>query len=181
MSTQITISPSLPYKVYTALLTQSGGDDPSFLTGGDLVIGYTYEIYDDGGFGFDFTNVGAPNNNFGTYFVATGNTPNSWGTDARLNYNAAAPVVTVLENTIGNIWFTYLNIGVYGANSSDLFPFGKTALFIGSANEGDVEGLNFAFFRQNAINQLTIVTKDYTLNNTDGYLYNTPIEIRVYN
>ena len=169
------------YKVYTALLTQSGGDDPSAQTSGDLVIGYTYEISDYyASAGWDFTNVGAPNNNIGTFFVATGTTPNSWD-DGYLLLNSSAPVVTVLENTIGNIWFTYLNIGVYGVNSSDLFPFGKTSLFIGSANDGDVESINFAFFRQNNINQLSIVTKDYTLNNSDGYLYNTPIEIRVYN
>jgi len=180
--TQITPKPT--YKVYTALLTQSGGDDYFSLFEGELTIGVTYWI--NAMFpGTDFTNVGAPNNNIGTYFVATGTTPNSWGDvpegDGVLQYNPGAPVVTVLENTIGNIWFTYANIGVYSVYSSDLFPFGKTSFFIGSTNEGDMEGINFGFFRQNNINQLTIVTKDYSLNNADSNLYYTPIEIRVYN
>lgn len=178
MGTKYITSSNNTYKVYTALLTQSGSDGEFVnIIEEDLIIGATYFIkVSNGG---DFTNVGAPDNNINTYFVATGTTPNSWGSSI-LSYCSSAPVVTVLENTIGNIWFTYLNIGVYGVNSSDLFPFGKTALFIGSANEGDVEGINFAFFRQDDINRLNIVTKDYTLNNSDGYLYNTPIEIRVY-
>lgn len=97
--------PQPTYRVYTALLTQSNGDGPSMLNDEPLTIGVTYQITDQGGSGWDFTNVGAPNNNTGTYFVATGTTPNSWGDlGVSLNFNTGAPVVTVLENTIGNIW-----------------------------------------------------------------------------
>ena len=57
-----------PYKVYTALLTQTGGDDPQTISAGTLVVGVTYEITnyqsDD-----DFTNVGAPLNETGVKFV----------------------------------------------------------------------------------------------------------------
>ena len=82
-----------PYKVYTALLTQSGDNDEQVINTGTLTIGVTYEINDNSP-GMDFTNVGAPNNTVGTYFVATGTTPNSWGADEGgpdiLNYNLAS-------------------------------------------------------------------------------------------
>lgn len=63
------------YKVYTALLTQSGGNNFQSISSGPLTIGVTYQIISQGA-NDDFTNVGAPNNNLGTYFVATGTTPN---------------------------------------------------------------------------------------------------------
>lgn len=69
---------SRPYKVYTALLTQSGGDDERDIDGGGLTIGVTYLILDNSG-GADWTNVGSPNNEIGTYFVANEVNPNSWG------------------------------------------------------------------------------------------------------
>ena len=118
-----TVNNSAPtYKVYTALLTQSGGDSPNAITNTDLTIGVTYLIKDNGG---NFTNVGAPNNNAGTFFIATGTTPNDWG-GVTLEYNEGAPVVTVLENTIGDIWFTYDNVGIYGIYSNELFSLNKT-------------------------------------------------------
>lgn len=86
--------------MFTALLTQSGGDDPQDGNQFTLTIGVTYEILNNSG-GADFTIVGSPNNKIGTKFIATGTTPN-WGNDhADLLYNTGAPVVTVLENTIG--------------------------------------------------------------------------------
>ena len=121
------------YKVYTALLTQTGGDNIVGFSGGDIVIGLTYEIYEaaGGAAGFDFTNVGAPNNNIGTFFVATGTTPASWGNNnIGLKYNEGAPTVTVLENTIGNIWFTYEALGNYKCWSDNLFTENKTTVFI---------------------------------------------------
>ena len=178
----------LPYKVYTALLTQSGGDDPLSINGDEavpLIVGVTYTIVDNSPGIADFTNVGAPNNNVGTSFVATGTTPNSWGNLeigwCIISYNTGAPVVTVLENTIGNIWFTYNNVGNYLVNSDELFTQGKTVLFIGSSFDGDVVGANFAFFRQIDGEQIGIATKDNAIADGDGFLYNTPIEIRVYN
>jgi hypothetical protein len=116
-----------PYKVYTALLTQSGTDTEDSINSGLLTIGVTYKI-NDFSIDMDFTNVGAPNNDLYTSFVATGTTPNSWGEGATytLAYSAGAPVVTVLENTIGDIWFTYLNVGSYGLYSNGLFVNGKT-------------------------------------------------------
>ena len=178
------------YKVYTALLTQSGGDVPTNF-GGDsplpFVIGATYEIAqnDDNG---DFTNIGAPNNNVGTFFVATGTTPASWGTNPSLgfvnvNYNAGAPVVKVLENTIGNVYWTYDSLGTYYANLLNAFIENKTLvkitqlpIFLG-ADEGGLSTLvNSYRFDSDKI-------RIYCSNNSgtiDDALFNTPIEIRVY-
>ena len=137
-----TINANKPYKVFTALLTQSGGDDPAVLSNSDLTIGVTYEIKTLSSGSYDFTNVGAPNNDIGTYFVATGTTPNDWGS-ASLNYNPGAPVATILENTIGNIWFQYIDVGRYGIYSVDLFDDLKT--FINGAR---LSNDNYATFNQ---------------------------------
>jgi hypothetical protein len=122
-----------PYKVYTALLTQTGeGSNTNGVSDSSLLPGVTYLIIDDDSGTVDFTNVGAPNNTVGTYFVATGTTPTSWG-DAllgQLQYNYSAPTVVVLENTIGNIWFTYYNFGHYQIGSDNLFTINKTTVFI---------------------------------------------------
>jgi hypothetical protein len=166
-----------PYKVYTALLTQSGGDKGAELTSGILEIGVTYRIDSTGGSGWDFTNVGAPNNNPFTYFVATGTTPNSWQ-DGQLTYNTGAPVVTVLENTIGNIWFTYLSDGDYRIYSNELFTLGKSWSVIGPSDL--INNLLYQQIFFNDISTYTISTfSEGTL--TNSVLNNTPIEIRVYN
>jgi hypothetical protein len=162
----------VPYKVYTALLTQSGGDVPQSINSGNLTIGVTYFIINDGGSGWEFTNVGAPNNNIDTYFVATGTTPNSWGDNPQaLGYNTGAPVVTVLENTIGNIWFTYQEVGIYNLNSNNLFTDNKTYfpnVIMSQAPTFLTANINASF--------IELMPTD-----GDGSLLNTPIEIRVYN
>jgi hypothetical protein len=173
------------YKVYTALLTQSGGDNLQFLLAQDnpsLTVGVTYFIEDDGGSGYDFTNVGAPNNNLFTSFVATGTTPNSWGQNGMLSYNTGAPVVTVLENTIGNIWFTYSDIGVYRVNSDNLFIQDKTFVTVSptvqNAGDSSDQTVQFVGGSESDTNILTIQT---TAAANDGIPNRTPIEIRVYN
>lgn len=129
--TSIMFSLKPKYKVFTALVSQTGGDTSDVLNNSDLTIGVSYEIK-DAGTGFDFTNVGAPNNDYGTWFIATGTTPTSWGVDGQLIYNLGAPVATVLENTIGNVWFTYADIGRYNIDSNVLFTDNKT--FINGAS-----------------------------------------------
>ncbi len=167
------------YKVYTALLTQSGGDNSQLGSAFPLTIGVTYFIDDNVG-GADFTNVGAPNNNIGTYFIATGTTPTSWG-DGTLIYNTGAPVVTVLENTIGNITWMYNNIGDYTCDLGNAFPINKTIYdknyqFI-SPTDIDDEALVF----YSNLNVFNIFTSSYDLTiPKDDVLLNTPIEIRVY-
>ena len=170
------------YKVYTALLTQSGGDVPQGINGDEaipLTIGVTYEIVDNTG--LDVTNVGSPNNNIGTKFVATGTTPNSWGNIdgwAILGYNTGAPVVTVLENTIGNIWFTYDSIGVYLIKSSALFSILTYVDGKGFVNGAD-ENIKYSICTSDENTNVITTTNNVTLD--DSLLYNTPIEIRVYN
>lgn len=186
MSTQINISSRLPYKVFTALLTQSGGDNPEGISETQLVIGRTYRI-DIGGDpsgNWDFTNVGAPNNHIGTYFIATGETPNNWGTNIVLFYNTGAPVVTVIENTIGNVWFTYIDVGFYQANSYGLFTGYKTTLsFMPEMYiESPADLYNFGGSQGNddAVN----IVSNYNNSPSDsrfGAFALNAIEIRVYN
>lgn len=164
------------YKVYTALLTQGGGDNIVNINGSDLTIGVTYQIDDSSG-GADYTNVGAPNNDNGTYFVATGTTPNSWGTGGGLNYNTGAPVVTVLENTIGNIWFTYNNTGNYFINSDGLFLIDKTVAFNSVCSDaGDPAFINIQVGDQN-----TLSLSNFNLIGPRDGIGLISIEIRVYN
>jgi hypothetical protein len=108
---------SSTYKVYSAIVNQSGEYNVIEIdnTNGDLVIGRTYQIIATDSDSCNFTNVGAPRNDISTYFVATGTTPTSWGNDnkARLQYVEGAPVVNVLENTIGDIVWIYDGTGFY--------------------------------------------------------------------
>lgn len=168
-----------PYKVFTALLTQSGGDDPDSFNGGELIVGTSYQL-ESPSIDADFTNVGAPNNNDGTWFIATGTTPNSWGSGT-VYCNYGAPVATVLENTIGNIWFEYKGIGGYLAKSSDLFLENKTTLSINlMSNNIETGYLCLGSIANTAT--LGIVTGTEIDGNLDDILsFATPIEIRVYN
>jgi hypothetical protein len=174
----------LPYRVYTALLTQSGGDDLLETDNIPLIIGVTYMIRQNTALRGDFTNVGAPNNNDGTYFVATGTTPNEWGQDS-VFYNTGAPVAIVLENTIGNIWFTYNTQngqGFYKINSDGLFINGKTYSTLGVVTDTDYARSYNGNLWVTSNNLLEISTIDTSeLEPIDGLLNNTTIEIKVYN
>lgn len=178
-----------PYKVYTALLTQNGADDPLIAYSGDtLTIGVTYIIINNSESYIlgDFTNVGAPNNNINTAFVATGTTPNDWGLDIYLIYNSGAPVVTVLENTIGNVWFTYNGVGTSEILTNGLLPVNKTTFFISNiipdtATPSIIEGKTYdgASLLISSFNPDGLITGVFIP--TNDLLLNTPIEIRVYN
>ena len=127
-----TINANQPYKVFTALVSQSGSDNPS--TAGaesPMTLGITYLI-DDNSNDFDFTVFGAPNSNIGTSFICTtaGTLPNDPG--ILLIYNTATPVATILENTIGNIVFGYIESGRYSILSDSLFALNK--VFINGAS-----------------------------------------------
>lgn len=171
-----------PYKVYTALVTQSGGSNVLQLADPDFtVVGVTYTITSNTN--SDFTNVGAPNNNVGTSFVATGTTP-IWndGGDI-LSYDEGAPVVTILENTIGNIWFTYNNTSQYRINSDSLFLSGKTYFSVSDNTDiGAPSNFRIILLGNPNNNYIDIITYDPVLDlGGNGKLTNTPIEIRVYN
>jgi len=113
------------YQVYTALLTQSGGSNGVNQTSGTFTVGVTYTI-DAYNAGDDFSNIGGPAAGLqgqwdGFSFVATGTTALVYSNSSSIDHNEGAPVVTVLENTIGNVWFTYNDFGKYLINSSNLF------------------------------------------------------------
>jgi hypothetical protein len=175
-----------PYKVFTALLTQNGDGEEStfnFFNQQPLTIGRTYFI--QSGAGSDFTNVGAPNNSNGTYFIATGTTPALWGVSGILTFNTGAPTAIVLENTIGNVWFTYNNIGIYGVNSDGLFTENKSFFLGGSTFYNISEDTTFSSgFNFNTLTTSTILINTVQVSadiKSDDVLYKTSIEIRVYN
>jgi len=170
-----------PYKVYTALLTQSGGDGPNYIVGDENIYkGVTYEItLNDAN--FDFTSFGSPDNNVGTKFVSTKDGVIITSGDVRLDYNSGAPVVTVLENTIGNVWFTYDAVGNYRMESDGLFTSYKTwspTLVIQYSATADKDiSITIAEPSYNIIQSALYGGGAYY----DSLLFNTPIEIRVYN
>lgn len=86
----------------------------------------------------DFTNVGAPSNATGVFFIATGTTPAVWTESSELTYDTAAPTAVVLENTIGNVWFTFVADGIYRINSDGLFSVNKTIVY---NNQGELSDL----------------------------------------
>lgn len=177
-----------PYNVFTALLTQSGGDNQSyvenFTTAGstqNIVKGVTYYI-DVNTDNVDFSSIGAPSNAEGTYFIATENKINTdfpnltWA----LGYNTGAPVATVLENTIGNVWFSYNDVGQYYLNSNALFTLNKIFSIV-NANTDAATGAIIGIAANYSNNNILITSGDPILGSTyDGFLSNTPIEIRVY-
>lgn len=87
----------------------------------------------------------------------------------------SAPVATVLENTIGNIWWLYDADRQFSAKSNNLFTEDKTILFIQGSNDGDTSS-------SNVLNNLYWIDT-YTINCvlSEGNLSKTSVEIRVYN
>lgn len=83
-----------------------------------------------------------------------------------------SPIVTVLENTIGNIWFGYEDSASYIINSNGLFTLSKTWAIGG--NPAGYNNVIAIGFDNTSLAYITTGVGDDTLNNT-------PIEIRVYN
>ena len=91
-----------------------------------------------------------------------------------------APTAIVLENTLGPITFGYNDEGWYSVLSSNLFTFEKTAIFISPLNNGGSNGvsvINEAGSSEFYIETLLLVSSA----RSNGLLFNTAIEIRVYN
>lgn len=168
------------YKVYTALLTQSGGDSPSEEYAGDeIYAGITYYIFtnDDN---FDLVQYGAPNSNVGTYFVCNQNANLPSDINIQLNYNEGAPVVTVLENTIGSIGFSYSDLGVYKLHNSTLTN--ESELYFNIQSQ-EISSLGCAWNDEDGSGAFilsSIITDIGTVRSND-LLSNTSFEIRVYN
>jgi hypothetical protein len=165
-----------PYKVFTALLTQNGGNNIiDFAEGDDFEVGVTY-IIDYVASGVSLAEFGAPNNLSGTSFICTktGVCP-----DAILHYNTGAPVATVLENTIGNVWFSYIDVGSYTMTSDELFTGNKTYLYIQSFPYPDEEK-GVGIYRDSS-NSVAISTTQATTYSDSVLNFGASIEIRVYN
>lgn len=185
------IGVGINYKIYSAIVYQSG-DDSSIDVGigdGDLVIGRTYRITDNDSDTCDFTNVGASRNDVETYFVATGTTPTSWGSSNKgsLRFVYGAPIVTVLQNTIGDIVWLYDSTGYYIG-----YIFDTSNTPIPTFFENKTPTLNYITGPKEANNVRHLVistTSDDYINleqyNTDfnrqNDITNAFIEIRVYN
>lgn len=169
------------YKVYTALLTQSGGNSVDSVNGQDnFNKGWTYQIISNPN-NEDLTPYGAPNNTVGTYFVCNSDVPaNTFTIDLSLSYNTGAPVVTVLENTIGNVYWTYFNTGQYYANLTGAFLSDKTFIVTPSIlTPLNINGTGVGAARNN--DDSILVQSIDNGGDSDGILQNFPIEIRVYN
>ena len=171
------------YRVFTALLTQNGGNDEQSLSSSAVTQGITYFI-DGAGSNSDFSNVGGPvigTNSY--YFIATNSDiPNDYD-GANLLYDTGAPVATVLENTIGNVWFTYNDGGGYFLKSIGLF--GNDALKVPKYENVivDIDNDGIYYIRSNWEDNNTIIVQT-RINGADrdnSLLNNTLIEIRVYN
>jgi hypothetical protein len=181
-TTTTTTTAAPAYRVFMALLTQNGEDNTQEKVSGDtLELGVTYFISvnsEDA----DLTIFGAPNNNAGTSFICTNSGVLDPFKPLSLLYDTGAPVATVLENTIGNIWFTYNNLGIYGVNSNSLYIQDKTYIIMGSnsgrAGDGYC-GFNTIIDTNEIIRIFTTyVSRDQFENDI---LTNTVLEIRVYN
>jgi len=173
-----------PYKVFTALLTQIGGDGPDQIQGDSQIQkGVTYEIANNP-YNEDFVKYGAPNNNVGTKFVSNSTEFMGYDASTALDFNTGAPVATVLENTIGNVWFTYFGVGIYLANSDGLFTANKSIILSipNQYAESPLDLYNYQAYNQDIDSFSLASLKNYL--NEDG-LYGgyaqTTIEIRVYN
>jgi len=97
-----------------------------------------------------------------------------------------APTVFVLENTIGDLIWSYRGTGNYSAVLTDAFTVNKTAFFI-SGLDGDSgdgggfplgPGTSMVFQNESRVDLLVV---DPSGNPVNDYLNRYPIEIRVYN
>jgi len=86
-----------------------------------------------------------------------------------------APTAVVLENTIGDIVWTYHSIGVYFATLTNAFIEDKTYLF------AYILPTSIIGFQRDDENQINIGTTDNLGVKTNGLLNSTSIEIRIYN
>lgn len=168
----------LPYKSFTALLTQNAGDSPATRFGdGEITEGVSYYIAENPD-NENLTLVGASSNNPGTYFIATKTVNGGYSPSVRLEYNEGAPVALILENTLGTVWFRYFEQGKYIASSDGLFTIGKTAISIDSFAQNGNTGVVVTNTTDNDEYEFVIYTEKGSLG--DSLLNRTRLEIKVY-
>lgn len=176
--TTVPLTGSLPpytasYNVYTAKLTNEYPGSASTITVIPTILGVIYLIH--GASDGDFSNVGAPNNNDGTFFVSTGGTPTSYGSATLVRYTQL-PAAIVQENTLGflPLW-EQVEEGVFGFT----FPFAvdltKVVTTISSNSTNNIK----SFLATDALGyNVVLVVND--VNDSTGTLNQTSIEIRQY-
>jgi hypothetical protein len=189
-------SATTAYKVFTALLTQSGGDNTQYINWDDnpntLTIGVTYTITENTA--TDFIPNGAPNNDVGTIFIATSSVvrwdKSNTGPN-QVSYNTGAPIATVLENTLGfNPYFIYGSVGAYSSQNSDWNQYLTNSIPVQTFINCGNYSVNYQFsakanysyeearFFINSFNNGELA--DDVLSDIDGF-FKTSLEIRVYN
>ena len=175
------------YKLFSAIITQSNGDDPMNINEGMLQKGVTYTVIGTGDGNEDFSNVGLPILYDGAIFIATESAdPINWD-GAVLQYNAGAPVANIIENTIGNVWFRYEEKSHYTIVSDSLFTAEKTLLntynpyYIPYAPERFTKiYTDYNDEGHIALNSKIVDSSNSILDEIDGLINNFLIEIRVY-
>lgn len=166
------------YKVFTAIVSQSGTSSTLSVFGDEsIVAGVTYYIQENPDLN-DLSMYGAPNNSAGTLFVSNQSGPLPYTASLELTYDTGAPVAVVLENTIGNIFFTYDGVGNYSANSSSLFTTNKTVTFCTVSTDPGSPTWTSSRIGSQSIVSINKFNKDG--DGIDG-ISNCSIEIRVYN
>jgi hypothetical protein len=93
--------------------------------------------------------------------------------------NIDPPLITVLENTVGNIVWAYNGDGNYVGTLAGAFPALKTWYTITNIT-GQCNDERYVFVRSGD-DTMTIQTMYGNCTYTDGLMQRTPIEIRVYN
>lgn len=88
-----------------------------------------------------------------------------------------APVSTVLDNTIGDITFEYASSGEYRIISDGLFTQDKTFFMSQTTSPGTPIFTTMTYQDSSTIYLRTLMSR---IGYQDGFLLNTPIEIRVY-
>jgi hypothetical protein len=168
------------YNVYTALLTQSGTTNVVTQGIGSVTKGVTYQV-DSYFANTDFSNVGGGTfDNPLQYFVASATaTPNDYDGSILTSDTGAPIVASILENTIGNIWFTFNADGEYVVNSENLFVTDKTFVIIGSGTEGALNGAYITVVP--GTNSSMNISSSSNFLAVNDELFNTSFEIRVYN
>ena len=95
-----------------------------------------------------------------------------------------APIATVLENTLGDIAFLYSGLGQFQIVSDNLFTISKTCIFTSSSiNIGEPYSIYTDISNSNAITLQTLKLQESPFGEygANEVLYNSSIEIRVYN
>lgn len=95
-----------------------------------------------------------------------------------------APVVTILENSLGPIVWTRGGIGIYIGTLAGAFPAAATTALCGDGTGGELGTLTAISLGQNSNDFVAVTTKEFTaegeLVDRDNLLVKTTIEIRVY-